>query len=269
MCPFHLTDSHVHSAPHQRPEPQRRARLAGKNAFTLVELLVVISIIAILIALLLPALQSARETARQTACLSNLRQLGIATHTYVHDYNSYLPYHSKQDYDHHNWPALTEQRIFRTDFGSGASHMADGIGKLWGTERPGFVREVGDYITEPTAFYCPSRLSPALQFDTDENRWGHVNESRPAYIYRSGVLDTEQRNHWRLAAHEREGTKALVSEAYYRDPATGVQDESRTAHRELFNVLYADGRAIGVHFPDVWPGDYWRHVRRFKQYDEH
>lgn len=47
--------------------------------FTLVELLVVIAIIGILIALLLPAVQAAREAARRATCLSNMRQLSLAT----------------------------------------------------------------------------------------------------------------------------------------------------------------------------------------------
>jgi len=90
------------------------------KGFTIIELLVVIAVVAILAAFLFPVFSRARAHARQSQCLSNLRQLGLATFQYAQDSDDRYPYGGDpsdlntdgwQDWqDGKYWPAVLQMQ---------------------------------------------------------------------------------------------------------------------------------------------------------------
>jgi prepilin-type N-terminal cleavage/methylation domain-containing protein/prepilin-type processing-associated H-X9-DG protein len=74
-----------------------RSHSASTSGFTLVELLVVIAIIGTLVGLLLPAVQAARESSRRSACSNNVKQIGLALHSYADAKKVFPPQASADD----------------------------------------------------------------------------------------------------------------------------------------------------------------------------
>lgn len=69
-----------------------RTRHLERGAFTLLELIIVLAIIVLLVALLLPAVQKVRSVAVRIKAVNNLRQISLATDSYVESNSDRLPY---------------------------------------------------------------------------------------------------------------------------------------------------------------------------------
>ncbi len=125
--------------------PAHDATLHSKQ-FTLVELLVVIAIIGILAAMLMPTLRKAQELAKSAGCLSNLKQCGVALHSYANSNDDYPPASGDGD--------TSGQRIWY----HGIIELTYGIDVNNGTERAPYKGKNSSIIV------CPSDPDPS-EFD--------------------------------------------------------------------------------------------------------
>jgi len=121
--------------------------MTKRKAFTLIELLVVIAIIAILAAILFPVFAQAKAAAKKTACLSNFKQLGLATNMYLNDYDDHLPYTG----DNFNfWAWYPSEQCNGGATVCPLGFMDPGAYQNWGQEIYPYVKNLGVYLC-PTA----------------------------------------------------------------------------------------------------------------------
>ncbi len=138
-------------------------------AFTLIELLVVIAIIGVLIGLLLPAVQKVREAANRTTCANNLKQLGLACHTF-HDVRGTLPYaRSGGGQNRHTWAVLLLPYIEQTALYTAWTTPITGVNQTDGFNNmtSAQMQAMGIPQTGPKVYFCPSRRSPPQLIDFD------------------------------------------------------------------------------------------------------
>jgi prepilin-type N-terminal cleavage/methylation domain-containing protein len=108
----------------ERQSTSLSKRTPASSLFTLIELLVVIAIIAILASMLLPALKMARGAAKTAQCLSNVKQLGLASLSYTNDYDDYMQ-------PDNNYPSYWQQNIVTLGYLPGWSSTTEPVHGVW------------------------------------------------------------------------------------------------------------------------------------------
>jgi prepilin-type N-terminal cleavage/methylation domain-containing protein len=196
------------------------------RAFTLVELLVVIGIIAVLISILLPALGRARDQASRVKCLSNMRQLYMASFEYAGRNKDVIPIGYVQGLRQMNYMV----------WNSGPKHYQV-LGVLWNS----------GIIKSPEILYCPIRNDDSNAFNIERtNPWPPAEittlTTRASYSTRPMV-------DWGFNPYP-SGQMVKLSKirplkALFAD-CVSDRDDVLQSHKNGANVVYSDGSGTWV-----------------------
>lgn len=231
--------------------PMMGCRLTCGNrrhgAFMLVELLVVIGIVALLMGVLVPALVSARSSAHKVTCMVNMRQIGLAVHSYADDNSGNIPFGPKA-------PPFLSPADFYPSTGVVTSLIS-----LRSGEPVGLGLLLQDYLSRrPEVLFCPAPDQKVFA-DAELAKVG-TTQAQCSYYYRHASVARMFDNpnapnlplkHIALAnlGKNRNGRpiRALAIDSMFLCPPELADWNVKpyTHHRQKFaNVLFSDGHVV-------------------------
>lgn len=224
--------------------PSTDGQQSAANAFTLVELLVVIGIISILIAMLLPALNKARQAAKTIACASNMRQIFTAFTMYANDYNNWID------------PGVAPGDIPGTN--------------IRNQPRPWYERLVypptkylpwSDNYWDRGVFICPEETRDMGGVSYDANAWicgwtpGAITGD-PYKWHKFSTLKKDVALSQVILLAESNRPNQPVSSGYGLPAQDPPMDVFRHDNGQIMNCLYADGVVRSLRHQDVFRNGY-------------
>ncbi|AMV20334.1 DUF1559 domain-containing protein [Planctomyces sp. SH-PL14] len=260
----------------------RRRRARG---FTLIELLVVIAIIAVLVAILLPAVQQAREAARRSQCQNNLKQIGIALHSY-HETHGIFPFSVVNPGEcevgfapnpirnTRGWtmllPYIDQQGLYNKynhDLPASDHKRAAGIGTIQGT-----AAGTNDAVVSVSlpAFLCPSDFGDRYYRSTTSGDYSIVNGGTAGLFGAKTNYDFSTNNYsntctlYDSIASASKFMFGINSSARIRDAADGLSNSVAVceATLDVRNGVtgtwgYAKWVGHGINFSQTNPINFW------------
>ncbi len=219
----------------------KRCRRLHVRAVTLLEMLLVIGIIALLAAMLLPSLAEARSQAKGVVCLSNERQIALATHAYSEDYEGTFPIAQYFDAAHMafvSWDTITY---------ANSPHQVQ-AGLIW------------QYTTGNEVQQCPAYIGPSMTAGDPYTGYNYntsyIGRGQNEGVYRKMRANPAAVGQVRFpsrAALIGDGGWASGANKFMRAPLdTGVAEATVHAgaqayrHGDRTNVVYIDGHAAST-----------------------